>query len=64
MIGTCYLHTVIDDHSRVAYVEARDNETKDTAVKVLGNAVAWFAEHGVTVERVLTANGGCYRYHL
>ena len=31
MIGTCYLHTVIDDHSRVAYVEAHDDETKETA---------------------------------
>src|SRR6188472_3313588 len=42
-IGTCYLHTVIDDHSRVAYVEAHDDETKETAVAVLKNAVAWFA---------------------
>ena len=64
LIGTCYLHTVIDDHSRVAYVEARDDETKDTAVEVLRNAVAWFADRGVTVERVLTDNGGCYRSHL
>ena len=31
LVGTCYLHTVIDDHSRVAYVEARDDETKETA---------------------------------
>lgn len=30
-IGTCYLHTVIDDHSRVAYVEAHDDENKETA---------------------------------
>jgi hypothetical protein len=42
-IGTCYLHTVIDDHSRVAYVEARDDETKETATDVLRNAVVWFA---------------------
>ena len=64
LIGTCYLHTVIDDHSRVAYVEARDDETKETATEVLRNAVAWFAERGVTVQRVLTDNGGCYRSHL
>ena len=64
VIGTCYLHTVIDDHSRVAYVEARDDEMKETAAEVLRNAVAWFAERGVTVERVLTDNGGCYRSHL
>ena len=64
LIGTCYLHTVIDDHSRVAYVEAHDDEAKETAAAVLRNAVAWFAERGVTVQRVLSDNGGCYRSHL
>lgn len=62
--GTCYLHTVIDDHSRVAYVEAHDDETKETATEVLRNAVAWFAERGVTVKRVLSDNGSCYKSHL
>jgi transposase InsO family protein len=61
LIGTCYLHTVIDDHSRVAYVEAHDDETKETATTVLTNAVAWFAARGVTVARVLSDNGSCYR---
>ena len=64
LIGTCYLHTVIDDYSRVAYVEARDDETKETATDVLRNAVAWFAERGVTIQRVLSDNGSCYRSHL
>ena len=64
LIGTCFLHTVIDDHSRVAYVEARNDETRETASDVLRNAVAWFAERGVTVQRVLTDNGSCYRSFL
>ena len=64
LIGTCYLHTVIDDHSRVAYVEAHDDETKETAALVLRNAVAWFADRGVTVRRVLSDNGGAYRSQL
>jgi transposase InsO family protein len=64
VIGTCYLHTVIDDHSRVAYVEAHDDETAATAAAVLERAVAWFAARGVTIARVLTDNGGCYRSHL
>jgi transposase InsO family protein len=63
-LGTCYLHTVIDDHSRVAYVEARDDETKETATEVLTNAVAWFADRGVTVQRVLSDNGSCYKSNL
>ena len=64
LTGVCYLHTVIDDHSRVAYVEARDDETKETATEVLQNAVAWFAERGVTVTRVLSDNGSCYKSQL
>jgi transposase InsO family protein len=64
LIGTCFLHTVIDDHSRVAYVEAHDDETKETATAVLRNAVAWFAVRGVTVRRVLSDNGSAYRSYL
>ena len=61
--GTAYLHTVIDDHSRVAYVEICADEKADTATGVLQRAVAWFAEHGVQVQRVLSDNGSCYRSH-
>ena len=64
LIGTCYLHTVIDDHSRVAYVEAHDDETKETATAVLRNAVAWFADRGVSIQRVLSDNGSCYKSNL
>jgi transposase InsO family protein len=64
LIGTCYLHTVLDDHSRVAYVEAHDDETAATAAAVLRRAVAWFAERGVTVRRVLTDNGSAYKSRL
>ena len=58
------MHTVIDDHSRVAYAEIHDDETAATATAVLRNAVAWFAERGVVIERVLSDNGSCYRSHL
>ena len=40
-IGTAYLHTVIDDHSRVAYVEICSDEKAATAIGVLQGAVAW-----------------------
>lgn len=63
LIGTAFLHTVIDDHSRVAYVEVCTDEKAVTAIGVLRRAVAWFAERGVTVERVLSDNGSCYRAH-
>ena len=63
LIGTAFVHTVIDDHSRVAYVEICSDEKAETAIGVLQRAVAWFAERGVTVERVLSDNGACYRSH-
>jgi transposase InsO family protein len=60
-IGIAFLHTVIDDHSRVAYAEIQSVEKAVTAIGVLRRAVAWFAEHGVTVERVLSDDGSAYR---
>jgi transposase InsO family protein len=60
-IGIAFLHTVIDDHSRVAYVEICTDEKAATAIAVLERAVTWFAGRGVTVERVLSDNGSAYR---
>ena len=63
-VGTCFVHTVIDDYSRIAYAEIHDDEKAITAVGVLYRAVAWFAERGVTVERVLSDNGSAYKSFL
>lgn len=63
-LGYAFVHTVIDDHSRVAYTEVHDDETAVTAVGILHRAVVWFAVRGVTIERVLSDNGGAYRSHL
>lgn len=60
-LGTGYVHTVIDDNSRVAYAEICSDEKAVTAIGVLERAVAWFAERGVTVERVLSDNGSAYK---
>ncbi|ONI69713.1 IS481 family transposase [Kribbella sp. ALI-6-A] len=64
-IGTAFIHTVLDDHSRVAYAEIHDDETAATATAVLRNAVTWFTDRGITsIERVLSDNGSAYRSHL
>jgi transposase len=62
--GTAFVHTVLDDHSRVAYAEIHNDETAATAVAVLRRAVAWFTARGVVTQRVLSDNGSCYRSHL
>ena len=48
-MGTAFVHTVIDDHSPIAYAEIHENETSVTAIGVLERAVAWFTARGVTV---------------
>jgi transposase InsO family protein len=62
-MGTAFVHTVLDDHSRVAYAEIHDDETATTAIGVLRHAVAWFDARGVTAQRVLSDNGSAYRSH-
>ena len=62
-LGTAFVHTVIDDHSRIAYAEICADEKADTAIGVLRRAVSWFADHGISVERVLSDNGSAYKSH-
>lgn len=62
--GHAYIHAAVDDHSRLAYCEIHDDETRETATGFWIRANAWFAVHGIVVQRVLTDNGGCYRSHL
>jgi len=62
-MGTAFVHTVIDDHSRLAYAEIHDDETAVTAIGVLRRAVSWFAARGVSVQRVLSDNGSAYVSH-
>lgn len=59
--GYHFLHNAIDDHSRLAYTEILADETKETAAAFWKRANAWFQAHGITVQRVLTDNGNCYR---
>jgi Integrase core domain len=62
--GYGYLHAAVDDHSRLVYVEIHPDEQAATACGFWTRTRAWFAERGITVQRVLTDNGACYRSHL
>jgi transposase InsO family protein len=59
--GHAYVHSVLDDYSRVVYSEVHDDERRETAVAVLRRAVFWFAARGVVINEVLSDNGPCYR---
>lgn len=60
-MGYAFLHHAVDDHSRLAYSEILTDEGKDTAAGFWLRANGFFADHGITVRRVLTDNGNCYR---
>jgi transposase InsO family protein len=55
------LHVAIDDHSRLAFSRMLPNQQAETAVAFLRAALAFYAQHGITIRRLLTDNGSCYR---
>ena len=61
VIGYSYIHTAVDDHSRLAYSEVLPDERGATAAAFWLRAHGWFTQQGVEVERVLTDNGSPYR---
>ena len=60
-IGWNRVHLAIDDHSRLAYAEELADESPATTAAFLERAWHFYAGHGITIERILTDNGGCYR---
>lgn len=59
--GWEFVHVCVDDATRLAYVEVLADEKGPTAAGFLRRAASWFKGMGVTVERVLSDNGACYR---
>ena len=63
--GFDYVHSLIDDHSRLAYSEILPNEKGVSCAAFLERAIAYFAGHGITsIERLMTDNAWAYRYSL
>ena len=60
--GWEFVHVMVDDHSRLAYVEVPADERGPSAVAFLRRASAWFGGHGITIKRVMSDNGSCYRW--
>jgi transposase InsO family protein len=63
-IGYRFLHSALDDRTRIVYSEIHSNEQAITAVAFWNRANAYFNTLGITVERVLSDNGSCYRSRL
>jgi transposase InsO family protein len=64
-VGYDYVHSLVDDHSRLAYCEILPDEKGPTCVAFLGRAIDYFAAHGITrIQRLMTDNALAYRYSL
>ena len=61
--GWEFVHVCIDDASRIAFSQVMADEKKESATAFLTAAIAYYASLGVTVSRVMTDNGSCYRAH-
>jgi hypothetical protein len=62
-VGYAFVHSAVDAYSRLAYSEVLHDEQAVTAAAFWIRAAAFFASHRITIERVLTDNGSCYRSH-
>ena len=59
-VGYDYAHAIVDDHSRLAYVELQADEKAATVTGFLERALSFFAEHGIVAKRLMTDNGFSY----
>ena len=62
--GWEFLFVAVDDHARLAYTAMHPDERKQSAVRFLRDAVAYYGKLGVTVKRLLTDNGSAFRSKL
>jgi len=58
--GCDYAHAIVDDHSRLAYVELHADERAATVTGFVERALAFYAEHGIPAKRLMTGNGFSY----
>ncbi len=60
-LGWEFVHVCIDDASRIAFAQVMPDEKKESAIAFLKAALAYYQSLGVTVTRVMTDNGSCYK---
>ena len=60
LVGYDFAHAIVDDHSRLAYVELHDDEKAATVTGFLERALVFFEQHGIRAKRLMTDNGFSY----
>jgi transposase InsO family protein len=65
VVGFDYVHSLVDDYSRLAYSEVLPDEKGTTCAVFLARAIDYFAAHGIDrIERLMTDNAWAYHYSL
>ena len=59
-VGWEFVHSIIDDCSRLAYSEIHDDEKAATVTAFTTRALDWFLDHGIVAERLMTDNAFGY----
>jgi transposase InsO family protein len=59
-VGYDFVHAIVDDHSRLAYVELHNDEKAETVTGFVERALAFYAGHGIVAKRLMTDNGFSY----
>ncbi len=59
-VGYDFAHAIVDDHSRLAYVELHSDERAQTVTSFVARALDWFETHGITVKRLMSDNAWSY----
>ena len=62
-VGCDYAHAIVDDHTRLAYVELCDDEKAATVTAFTARALAWFEDQGITTRRLMTDNAWAYTHN-
>ena len=62
-LGQDYAHAVVDDHSRLAFSEIYPDERAGSVVEFVEHALAFYARHGIRVQRILTDNAWAYTHN-
>lgn len=62
-VGYDFAHAIVDDHSRLAYVELLDDELAQTVTGFVERSLAYFERHGITASRLMTDNAFNYTKH-
>lgn len=63
-VGYEYLHIAIDEYSRISFAAILPDQSHRSAIRFFLRARAHFNRFGITIRRVYSDNGSCYRHWL